>query len=229
MEEMKEVEAREERQAAEDLRRQLQERCVRSNEGPGRADQLRWVDENRDLLANIMTVSFNRAPDAGPTVVDFRKELENVVLPTEHDEPFTHSIMHMHCKEIENACHELEIPLRSGVAYGSSPDLDISAERCAVQLTDASIVSLSTGFISFCSHVSKVFALSLPHEEGSKGIKVTLRPELVLQKIGSDEDLKRLWTSVIGAYAYGSGPLDAEHRVVPYPASIVRAQLLSAM
>ena len=34
---------------------------------------------------------------------------------------------------------------------------------------------------------------------------------------------------VIGAYAYGSGPLHVKQRIIPYPESISRAQMLIAM
>jgi hypothetical protein len=220
---------REERAAAEDLRSQLQERSARSDEPKGRADRLRWVDEHSELLAEFVDVSWGSAHDPGPTFANFRQELEAIALPTPHDDPFTHSIMRMLCEEVENAFQVLGIPLRSGVAYGSTAALEITAERYAVQLTDASIISLSAGCIAFCSHVSKVFSLSLPHEADGDKLKVTFQPKLVLTRIGSSDDLKQYWARVIGAYAFGSGPISVDHRLVPYPASLTRTQLLFAM
>ncbi len=41
--------------------------------------------------------------------------------------------------------------------------------------------------------------------------------------------MKHYWAKIIGAYAFGSGPFNVERRLVPYPMSITRAQLLFAM
>jgi hypothetical protein len=132
-------------------------------------------------------------------------------------------------EQIEDACRALGVSLGSGVAYGATPALDITAERHAVPLADASVVSLSSGFITFCSHVSKAFSLSLPHEARDGVPVVSFDPKLVLARISSSEDIKRYWAKIIGAYAFGSGPLNVERILVPHPASITRAQLLFSM
>jgi hypothetical protein len=228
MEAADESQKREELRAAEDLRRQLQERSAEGYELKSREDRLRWVDENSHLLTHFGHESWG-AHDPGLTFTDFKRELENTPLPTPHDDPLTQSVVRMLCEEVENACQVLGIPLGSGVAYGSTPVLEISAERYAVPLTDASVISLSSGFITFCSHVSKVFSLSLPHEADGDRLKVSFEPKLVIARIGSSDELKRYWSRMIGAYAFGSGPLDIEQQLVPYPASITRVQLLLAM
>ena len=119
----------EEREAAEDLRSQLQKRSARPDEAQERTDRLRWMDENSGLLAEIAETSWGSAHDADRTLASFRHELEIIPLPNSHDEPFTHAIMRMLYEQIENACQVLGIPLRSGVAYGSTPALEITAER----------------------------------------------------------------------------------------------------
>jgi hypothetical protein len=107
--------------------------------------------------------------------------------------------------------------------------LEIEAARYPVHFTDSSVISLSMGFILFCSDLSKVFALSLAHEKLGSGLKVVTESSLVYAKIGSDRDLKYYWTEIIGAHAYGSGPTNVEHRIVTYPGSITRQELLWAM
>ena len=218
-----------EQEAAEDFRRQLQERSLRGGTRPSLQDLRRWLDENPEFLAEISRVSWGSAPGRGLTPAQFREELEAVPLPSPHDEPFTHSIVHMLSKQIEDACRELGVQLHSGVAYGSSSALDVSAAQYGVPLTDASVVSLSTGFITFCSSISRMLSLSLPHERDGNRLKVTFNPGLVLAQIESSADLRNYWEKVIGDYAFGSGPLSGGHRPVPFPASLTRMQLLFSM
>jgi|SRR5271157_270790 len=223
------VEQQKEREAAEDFRKQLQEKSLGGHAQPSAAELLRWLDENPELLAQIARVSWGSARGSGLTPAQFKEELEAVPLPSPHDEPFTHSIVHMLSQQIEDACRELGIPLLSGVAYGSSSALDVSAAQYGVPLTDASVISLSTGFITFCSSISRMLSLSLPHEADGDRLKVTFNPGLVLAKIESNTDLRNYWEKVIGDYAFGSGPLSGGHHAVPFPASFTRMQLLFSM
>jgi hypothetical protein len=219
-----------EREAAEDFRRQIQERLLRGNARPILADSLRWLDENPELLAHIERVSWGSAQGSGLTPDQFKEELAAVPLPSPHDEPLTHSVVHMLSQQIESACRDLGIPLHSGVAYGSTAALELASPfQCGVPLTDASVISLSTGFITFCSSISRMISLSLPHERDGDRFSFTFSPELVLAKIDSSADLRNYWEKVIGDYAFGSGPLAGGHQLVPYPASRARMQLLFAM
>lgn len=106
---------------------------------------------------------------------------------------------------------------------------NITAAQYGVPLTDASVISLSTGFITFCSSISRMLSLSLPHERDGDRLMVTFKPELVLAKIESSADLPNYWEKVIGDYAFGLGPLSGDHHPVPFPASFTRMQLLFSM
>jgi hypothetical protein len=218
----------EERAVAEDLRRQLQQR---SSDEPkwSREEALQWLNEHRELFAGIMSVTSGGLGDGHEVVNDVLRYLEGVTLVNPYDDLLTHSIMQTLCKEVEEACKNLGIALRSGVAYGSTKSLEVEAARYPVHFTEASVISLSKGFILFCSDVSKVFALSLPHDGEGETVKVVVESSPVYAKIGSDASLKYHWTEVIGAYAYGSGPANVKHRVVPHPASITRHQVMWAM
>lgn len=219
----------EERRIAEDLRRQLQER-VSAGRGHLTTDELiSWLDRNPELLKKIADVSWGATPTAGLTPERFKEELAAVPLVTPYDEPFTHSIVHMLSQEVERACQELEIPLHSGVAYGSTAELEVSANKYGVHSTQASVVTLSTGFLTFCSSVSRAFALGLPHERDGDRLKVSFAPEIVLPNIRSDAGLTRYWARLLADYASGLGPLSNNHRLVPFPASRTRAQLLFSM
>jgi hypothetical protein len=218
-----------EREAAESYRKQLQERSKEGFEPLGREDRLQWVDERGELLAEIANASWGSVHDPGLLLAEFKKGLDSTPLPSPYDDPLTHTVVRLRCEEIEEACRGLEIPLRSGVAFGSTSSLRPDAELHPVPLTGASVVSLSSGFITFCSHISKAFSLSLLHEVDRQEIKVSCNPKLVLARIGESEDLKMYWMRLFGSYAFGSGPLDFEHRIVPYPASVTREQLLVSM
>jgi hypothetical protein len=215
-----------ERVAAEDFRRQIQERFARPTRRT-KEETLRWLDENQAKFAEIMSQTFGGAADTLRFVEVSRRLLEQVELGNPHDDLLTHSVVDAHCKEIEETCRRLEIPLRSGVAYGSTDSLEADAARYAVPFTEASVVSLSSGLILFCSDLSKVFSRSLIYEPG--GSRFSLEPSDVYAKVGADPDLKMHWTEVIGGYGYGSGPLNVTHRVVPLPAAVIRQQLLWAM
>src|ERR1035441_3071314 len=146
---MEQIDREEERRAAEDFRRQLQERSLGDSPHPSAAEQFRWLNENDKLLERIARVNWGSASGEGLTPAQFKEELATVPLPSPHDEPFTHSIVHQLSQQIEGVCQEWRIPLRSGVAYGSNPILDVASPfQVGVPLTDASVISLSTGFRS---------------------------------------------------------------------------------
>jgi hypothetical protein len=214
--------------AAQDLRRQLQERVPRSPADRTKEETLRWVDNNEEILREISSVSWGE--ESPELITRLRNELESTPLEGPRDEPFTHWIIKALCQEIEDACQVLGIPLRSGVSYGSSPSLELEAARYAVHFADSSVITLSAGFISFCSHLSKLVALSLIHESTADGyFKVILKPDRVLAQIESDPGLTYYWAEIIGGYAVGSGPTNVKRRLVANPASITRLQILRAM
>jgi len=74
-----------------------------------------------------------------------------------------------------------------------------------------------------------MLSLGLPHEPDGRSLRVTFAPELVIAKIESDADLMAYWAKVIAGYARGTGPLSVDHRLVPYPASHTRMQMLFSM
>jgi hypothetical protein len=223
------VEHQREREAAEDFRRQLQERQLRGSALPSPADLPRWLDENPELLKEVARVSWGGAGGDALTPSQFKEELGAIPLPSLHDDPLTYSLVHMLSRQIEDACRELGVPLHSGVAYGSNASLEVSAQQTGVLTTDASVVSLSTGFITFCSSISRMFSLSLPHEADGGRLRVSFNPQLVLANIESNADLRNYWGKVIADYADGSGPLSGGHKLVPFPASRTRMQLLFSM
>ena len=119
---------REEHAVAEDFRRQLQERSS-GNKPRGREGPLSWFDENPEWFAKVTSVSWGAGKDHTQLQVRLREELQTVPLVTPYDEPLTHSVMRELCMEVETTCTKLGIPLRSGVAYGADPSMEIDASR----------------------------------------------------------------------------------------------------
>ena len=109
---------------------------------PPAAELLRWLDQNAELLEQIAHVS--RELRQALDLPQFLEELAAVPLASPHDEPFTHSIVHMLSQQIESACQELGIPLHSGVAYGSTAELEVSGKKYGVSLSLRRVLSHST-------------------------------------------------------------------------------------
>jgi hypothetical protein len=214
--------------AAEALRRQLQERegtSVPISAG-GKIQEL--VEGDSEVLKELAAKTLGEANYEG-IVEELQKEIAATKLISPYDEPLTRTIMKSLCEEVETACDELQIPLRGGVAYGSTPSLVTEAARYPVFFTEASIVTFSLGFISFCSHASKLIAMSLPHERIDTTVYAGFGVDAVLAHINASEDLKRQWTELIGAYAYGSGPTIVPSQGMTGAPVLTGIQLLAAM
>jgi hypothetical protein len=162
-------------------------------------------------------------------VENIKQEIAATELISPHDEPITRTIMKKLCTEVETACHELNIPLRSGVAYGSTDSMEVEAARYSVFFTEASVITFSVGFINFCSHASKLIAISLPHEPVGELFHIYLEIDSVFSHINANKDLKRQWTELIGAYAFGSGPTIVPSLAISGAPAVTRMLLLSAM
>jgi len=215
----------EELKAAEDLRKQLQER-----EGAIKpvGDVQKWFESDSGILSELATETLGEAHYES-IVEDLRTSVAATELVSPYDEPLTRTIMKSLCEEVEGACRELEIPLRSGVAYGTTPSMGTEAARYSVFFTEASIITFSLGFISFCSHASKLIAMSLPHKPAHNGFHVLFDVDDVFEHINATSDLKRKWTELIGAYAFGSGPTIVPSPPISGAPALTRIQLLAAM
>jgi hypothetical protein len=69
----------------------------------------------------------------------------------------------------------------------------LAPRNMVFHFTQASVVTLNTGFTTFSGSISRMFALSLLHERAGDKLQVSFAPELVLAKIQSDFDLREYW------------------------------------
>jgi hypothetical protein len=210
----------EELAAAEDLRRQLQE---------GFGIEVPIRPQSNPLIHSELAAKTLGDANYEGIVESINREVAATELISPYDEPLTRTIMKKLCEELETACHELSIPLRSGVAYGSTGSMEVEAARYSVFFTEASVITFSVGFLNFCSHASKLVAISLPHEPVGELFRIYLDINRVFSHINANKDLKRQWTELIGAYAFGSGPTIVPSLGISGAPAVTRMQLLSAM
>jgi hypothetical protein len=220
--------AKDELAAAEALRRQLQERLGTDVPIEPREKIQEWFEADPQILSELAAKTLGAANYAG-IVEELRKEVAATELLSPHDEPLTRTILKNLCEEVETVCNELRIPLRGGVAYGSNASLTTEAARYPVFFTEASIITCSLGFLSFCSHASKLIAVSLPHEPVGTSFQVHFDVDSVFAHINATKDLKRQWTELFGAYAYGAGPTIVPSQEISGSPALTRIQLLASM
>jgi len=218
-----------EREIAEDYRRQLQERVNRRLIVPRDIRTAAEAIRGHSLfLAKVYSTTTGQ-PDVGGALEDLQRELESGSLPSPHDDALFHAIVRHLGRSVEQVCSGWGLPVDK-IALGVSSDGVLEAARHAVPTTDASVVSISAGMILFCSHLSKVMALSLPHRMnvGQDRIEISHEVDEVFERLNQNPTLKKDWFEVLGAYAYGD-PSVIPHRLVPFPASYTCALFRNAM
>lgn len=132
--------SKEELAAAEELRRWLQERLGAEIPNQSREEVQKWFELDSGGLSELAAKTLGEANYEG-IVEELRKAVDAAELFSPYDEPLTRTIIKHFCEEIETACHELGIPLRSGVAYGSTTSLETEAARYSVFFTEARVTT----------------------------------------------------------------------------------------
>jgi hypothetical protein len=217
--------------AAEDLRRQFQERHAAQPNAilPDHAAILSWSETRQDLLLQISKSAGLEDADAVAAGEAYKALLANTKPRSEYDDPnWEHLIESLRAK-VESACAILNLPLKSGVVVGVEPIASFQATQYRVPLTDASILSVGAYLFPLCSVVSKAIARSLLYTETANGPMICYDPDRVLAKIKGDPALKRYWASILFSFATGYGS-----RLVPFElqepyASYARFKILEAM
>ncbi len=225
---MKPRDRKDELAVAQDFRRQLQDRVGTRAPVKPREKIQKWFESDFGILSELAAKTLGDANYEG-IVESLKKEVAATELASPHDEPLTRTILKNLCEEVEAACHEQGIPLRSGVAFGSTASMATEAARYPVFFTEASVITFSLGFLSFCSHASKLIAMSLPHKPAGTSFRIYFDIDSVFAHINANKDLKRQWMELIGAYAYGSGPTIVPSQGISGAPALTRIQLLASM
>jgi hypothetical protein len=217
--------------AAHDLRRQIQERYAATDEDrPMTAESIpKFMDDHSETLRKVLSSMDNSGRKVDDLLRQLKEGLVQMALPSPRDEPMLHSVVKIHCEDIERVCRSLNLRLRSGIAFGVNPGAGLEVMQHPVPMTEASIVSVSKMFIPFCGIVSKVLARSVAHDLTGELVAVSFAPDGVLGIIRSDPSLHRYWFDLIASFALFGAPTLVRPDVLPFPRSVTRAQLLAAM
>lgn len=217
--------------AAEDLRRQFQERHAAKPNAvlPDRARILSWNEIHQDRLLKIANSAGLEGAAAIAGVEAYKALLENTKTRTDYDDPSWEHLIELLCAKIESACIALKLPLKSGVVIGVEPTASFQASQYRVPLTDASILSVGAHLFPLCSVVSKAMARSLIYSESDDGPVVCYDPGKVLAKVKSDPVLLRYWTSILFSFATYYGPQLVPFELQEPHAANARFQILEAM
>lgn len=221
----------EELAAAQDLRRQIQEKYLVGKRVPltTAQDVPKFMTEHVDYLRKVAAGMGYEGEEASAFLRQTQDSLVELSLSSPLDEPMFHSVAATHCDDIEKVCGSLDLPLRSGVAYGAIPSIGLDVAQHPVPMTEASVVSVSKMFIPFCGIISKVLARSLPHDVGGRATNVSFVLDRVFKNINADVTLKKYWFETIASFALFGTPTLVKPDVISGPAAITRGQVLAAM
>jgi hypothetical protein len=218
--------------AAQDLRRQIQEKYGghdRKEVDVSAQTIPEFMSDHADFLTKVAVGMGYVGDQATAFLRQTQDRLTQTVLPSALDEPMFHTIIATHCEEIETVCRSLKLPLRSGVAFGVNPGIGLEVAQHPVPMTEASIVSVSKMFFPFCGIISKALSRSLPHDITPKLARAIFSMDRMFENINSEPALKTYWVEVIASFALFGTPTLIRPDVISGPLAVTRARLMVAM
>jgi hypothetical protein len=114
--------------AAEDYRHQRQSAIARKTGlTPKTAEeQFQWMEENKELVLSIA----RGVGDEAAIIEEYKRALLNTSPGSKHDDINARQILERVIGEIEDACRQHQIPIRSGVVSGIAPELGLRIRVC---------------------------------------------------------------------------------------------------
>jgi hypothetical protein len=221
-----------ERQAAEDYRRQLQEaEARRQGDGTPRRDAtLQWTRENRSKLLEIARRSGAADKDIETVADEYVKTLLESPPGSDLDDPGATRILRRIIERIEAACSKVEIPKGGGVVYGTSVGTGVVARQLRVFQTEVSIIEATLPFIIFCDLVSKALVHALPEPEiNESGAHLTFDSEQITERLRAEKWILAEWVRILVTYAAFGTPPNGLGVAPQGPRLNMRGQLLDAM
>lgn len=183
-----------------------------------------WVETNTTLLEEIARK--NGAEDVGAEVDEYVRLLKRLPRGAPLDDMNVTLILAQVIDRVEAACRRAEVPIREGIAFGLQPALGLEASQLAVMGTEASIITVSQGFLPFCNLISKAVALSMaPDGEG-----LSWDRDRVGAHLRDSPDVYRFWMQTLASYAL-TGALNPGLPMpeLTLPQQAMRFQVLKAM
>jgi hypothetical protein len=193
-------------------------------------EQLKWMDENAELVLSIIRGSGVAQDDEQGMLEKYKQALLNTSPGSPFDEINGRQIVERVVQEIEQACRENRIPIRSGVVYGISPELGLLISQTHVMQTQTSIIDVTVPFITFCNLISKALAQSLPQSMLENGrAQVSNDPSDIRARLRQSSPLVSEWTRIIESYAVLGWPPPHINLISDIRTQAVRVQLLRAI
>lgn len=221
--------ADDDKDAAEDYRHQRQAAVARKIGLAPKTlqEQLQWMEDNKDLVLSVARGGFG---DAEAIVEEYKQALLNTSPGSALDDTSARQILERVLKEIEDACRQNQIPVRSGVVFGVTPGFGLHISQFSVLGTQASIIEVTIPFLVFCNLITKALALTLPQSPaGSSSVSVSNDPALVITRLQQSPHIVTEWTRILGAYAELGWPPLGIHLVADAATQAVRVMLIRAV
>jgi hypothetical protein len=221
-----------ERQAAEDYRRQRQEaEARRQGDGTARRDAtLQWIRNNRSKVLEIARRSGAADQDLDAVADEYVNRLLELPPGSDFDDPGATRILRDIIERIEAACSRVEMPMGGGVVFGNYAGTGLVARQLRVFQTEVSIIEATLPFIIFCDLVSKAIVHALPEPEiNESGVQFSFDSEQIRERLRSEKWILAEWVRILVRYAaFGTPPNDLG--VAPKgPRLNMRGHLLDAM
>jgi hypothetical protein len=191
------------RDAAEDYRRQRQEAAARKR---GREPVGQYVYDREVVLE-----AARRAGATGQeieAVADlYLKMLSELPGGSDFDDPSAIIMLGALIRRIEAVCSKVKLPTRRGVVFGNAVESGLIASQRAVLQTDVSIIEVTLPFLIFCHLVSKALAHTVPDPVADEaGISFRFNQELMKDRLNAEPWIKPTWVRILLAYAVSGEP-----------------------
>jgi hypothetical protein len=217
----------EERRAAELYRQERQKADANKNDFAAltRDEMANWMDSNAELVRGVVTDIGVPDEEVSAFIEQYRAILENTQ-GSPLDDLNAQMILTRAVGEIEQVCKMLNIPTRSGVAFGVAPEPCLVASQMPVMQTGTSILNFSLNFVTFCNLISKALARTVIHEAGTVW-KPIYDPEPVKAQLRSTVELRGEWSGILVNCAANRTPPPT--RNPDMPAQVTRIMILKAI
>jgi hypothetical protein len=218
--------------AAEDYRRQRQAAAAKITgyKPMSLGELLSWADDDKETILKM-------ARGAGPAKDDDEKVFEaykQSLLSTAPGSPFddvtARAIVEPIIGEIEGVCDQHGFATHAGVVYGTDPMSGLNIGQRAVMATDASIIEVSSHFLSFANTLAKLMSRTIPYRQiDGDTVHILRTTEGVRDVLMRDVDLVHDWSEALASFAAtGVQPVGAQALLIDAQ-NAIRTLLLRAI
>jgi hypothetical protein len=216
---------------AEDYRRQRQAADARRLKVAPRApsEQLKWIDENPDLLLAIARSVSAGLGNEVETIEEYKQALKNTSEGSMFDDLHARQVLERLLKEIEGACIKHGIPIRGGAVIGTMRQPGFLVGQFTVLETASSIIDATIPFLAFCNLVTKLLAQTLPISSDGRTAVVSHSPAEVRKRLEESPGLTTAWKQLFAGSAISLLPPSDFSNVFDIATTVTRIMLIRAV